>query len=581
MPRKIGLCFFLSISLCLVGHVELAFCQLNLLYQKYGAGAVDELGSSVAIIGDVNGDGRADFVVGAPYDAGPNGSRYPKLGSAYVYSGVDGSLLYQKNSTDTFAFLGWSAKRAGDVNGDGKPDFITGAPGTDVGGLADAGAAYVYSGTNGGLLLRKYGAFANGVFGFSVAVVGDINGDGKADVIVGAPLVSPNGFTNAGSAYVFSGLNGALLYQVDGAASGDRVGYSVTAPGDLNGDGKGDFIVGVPYADPGGVTDAGVAYVYSGADGALLFQKNGPMAIAHFGLAGAGVGDINGDGKPDFMIGAPDNSPGKFSGAGSVYVYSGVDGGLLYQVDGVLDNRQFGHSVDRAGDMNADGKPDFVIGALGDSGDRGSMFIYSGATGARLCQVDAGLYDRFFGASVSGDGDMNGDGKPEVIVGVPGAAAALAGQALIFSADTVPPVISCPANIKVYATCPDESSKVVTFAATAIDGCPIPEVSCSPPSGSVFSLGITLVTCVASDVSGNKDTCAFSVTVVNAARGDMNSDGNFTTSDVVLMLNCAFLGVGICNLCFADLNCDGFLTPSDVVNELNLVFLGQQPVGCL
>ena len=116
-----------------------------------------------------------------------------------------------------------------------------------------------------------------------------IVGDGKADFIVGAPYADPGGRADAGSAYVFSGADGSLLYQKDGGAAGDNFGLSVSAAGDGNGDGKADFIVGANGADPGGRADAGSAYVYSGADGSLLYQKDGVATEDRFGLSVGGA----------------------------------------------------------------------------------------------------------------------------------------------------------------------------------------------------------------------------------------------------------------------------------------------------
>ena len=115
----------------------------------------------------------------------------------------------------------------------------------------------------------------------------------------------------------------SLLYQKDGAAAGDNLGYrsSVASAVDVNGDGKADFIIGAPSADPSGNSNAGSAYVYSGADGTLLYQKDGAAASDLFGTSVASAGDVNGDGKADFIIGAPSADPSGMSGAGSAYVY--------------------------------------------------------------------------------------------------------------------------------------------------------------------------------------------------------------------------------------------------------------------
>jgi len=137
--------------------------------------------------------------------------------------------------------------------------------------------------------------------------------------------------------------------------------------------------------------------------------------------------------------------------------------------------------------------------------------------------------------------------------------------------DTQKPTITCPSNITAYRSASQCDSVPVSFSATVNDNCPGVIKTCTPASGSNFPLGVTTVICVATDASGNRDSCSFTVRV---SKGDMDGDGNLTSADVVLMLNCAFLGLGTCDPCFADLDCDGVLTATDVVIELNLVFLG-------
>jgi len=391
-----------------------------LLHQRDGAADDDRLGISVAGAGDVNGDGYEDFIVGAPL-ADPGG--LSNAGSAYVYSGLNGLLLHQKDGPAANDQLGISVAGAGDVNGDGKDDFIIGAPFADPGGLSNAGSAHVYSGLDGGLLYQKDGAAAGDNLGYSVAGAGDVNGDGKDDFIIGAYLADLSLVSDAGSAYIYSGLDGGLLYTKNGAAFFENLGSSVAGAGDVNGDGKDDFIIGASGAAPDGRIDAGSAYVYSGLNGSLLYQKNGAVAGDLLGWSVAGAGDVNGDGKDDFIIGALYADPGGRTGAGSAYVYSGLNGGLLYQKDGAADYHGLGNSVAGTGDVNGDGYSDFIVGApYADPGGRiaaGSAYVYSGLDGTLLHQKDGATDYDFLGSSVAGAGDVNGDGKDDLIVGAP------------------------------------------------------------------------------------------------------------------------------------------------------------------
>ena len=374
-----------------------------LLYQKTGDATGDRFGNSVSLIGDLNGDAREDFIVGA-YLADPGGTA--DAGSAYVYSGTNGNLLYQNNGDSTGDEFGTSVSRAGDVNGDGKADFIVGAPFANTGGQT-VGSAYVYSGADGTLIYRMDGATSGDKFGSAVSGAGDVNGDGRDDFIVGSPKADPPGKNNAGRAYVFSGTDGSLLHQKDGGAASDQFGISVSGVGDADGDGKGDFIVGANFADPGGVSLAGSAYIYSGANGLLLYQKTGDAAQDLFGAAVSAAGDVNGDALGDFIVGAwGANVP--LSNAGSAYVFSGADGSLLYQKTGDAVGANFGLSVSAAGDVDRDGRGDFIVGAQGTDPsagltDAGSAYVFSGADGRLLYRKDGAAAGDRFGFSVGGN----------------------------------------------------------------------------------------------------------------------------------------------------------------------------------
>ena len=139
-------------------------------------------------------------------------------------------------------------------------------------------------------------------FGTSVSGAGDVNGDGFADLIVGAWLDDNNG-TNNGSAQVFSGADGSVLYTFNGSSIGDSFGFSVSGAGDVDGDGFADLIVGAPNDNNNGQT-SGSARVLSGSDGSVLYNFDGDSAEDFFGISVSGAGDVNGDGLADFIVGA-------------------------------------------------------------------------------------------------------------------------------------------------------------------------------------------------------------------------------------------------------------------------------------
>ena len=374
----------------------------------------DFFGWSVAGAGDVNGDGFDDWIVGAQ-SASPGGR--DDAGSAFVYSGADGSLLYQKDGAEAGDNFAWSVSTAGDVNKDGHADFIVGAPNT---GKADLGTAFVYSGADGDLLYAKTGEPETIRFGRSVGTAGDVNGDGCGDFIVGSPEASPGGKTSAGSAFVYSGADGALLYRKNGmygwSYSGDGLGTSVGTAGDVNGDRLPDFIVGAP----GAYTQSertGAVYVFSGADGSLLHDVRGSDGHeSSFGRGVGGAGDINGDDRCDFFVGASSSSSWDLKQNGAVYVYSGLDGSILHTICGGFHYAGLGNSVATAGDVNGDGYSDLIVQIP--DGMNGMATVFSGRDRSILYQK-FGNAGSAFASSVHAAGDANGDGKADFVVGAP------------------------------------------------------------------------------------------------------------------------------------------------------------------
>jgi len=295
--------------------------------------------------------------------------------------------------------FGWALDGAGDVNADGVPDIIVGIPMDDTIG-PDVGAARVISGADGTTLHNFYGDFFFDEFGYSVAGAGDVNNDGHADLIVGARYDDDNG-ADSGSAWVFSGADGALLHTFYGDSGGDNFGHSVDGLGDINGDGFGDVIVGAIYDDDG-AQGAGSATVFSGQTGLVLWENN-PNIYGHYGATVCGLGDVDGDSIPDWAVGAQ-----RHSSYGRASVYSGATGVGLYHVWGSSTFGSFASTMCAAGDLNGDSHADVLIG------DRATQRVraYSGIDGALLHE-----YTNTSCWAVAGDLDLNGDGTPDLIIG--------------------------------------------------------------------------------------------------------------------------------------------------------------------
>lgn len=308
----------------------------DLLFSVLGDQVSQQFGSSAARAGDVDGDGLPDLIVGALADDTGGGG----AGAAFVYSGIDGALIWSWFGSAADDGMGIAVDGAGDVNADGRADLIVGIYRDDTNGT-DAGRATVYSGLDGSVLLDFFGA-ASSEFGGAVAGVGDIDGDGHDDIAVGAHHSNENGL-HSGSVRVFSGDDGSLILLMLGTAAGDDLGHAIAAAGDVDGDGVPDIIAGAhDVADPGAVR------VYSGADGSVLLEFAGNSNFDFFGRAVESAGDLNGDGHDDLLVGAPqDDLAGE--NAGRAWAYSGDDGSVLFEWSGDSPGDGFGSDVSGTG----------------------------------------------------------------------------------------------------------------------------------------------------------------------------------------------------------------------------------------
>ena len=390
-----------------------------------GAAESDYFGNSVSTAGDVNGDGYSDVIVGAYFnDAGGINA-----GRAYIYFGdetMDNIADVTLTGAATLELFSWSVSTAGDVNGDGYVDVIVGAYGSG------AGRAYLYTNSLTGTDIPDEfftGAAASDFLGYSVSTAGDVNGDGYSDVIVGA-FGTDAGGTNAGSAYIYFGgasMNSTADVTLTGAAIADNFGYSVSTAGDVNGDGYSDVIVGAYLNDAGG-SNAGRAYIYFGGasmNSTADVTLTGAAASDFFGVSVSTAGDVNGDGYSDVIVGADLNDAGGID-FGSAYIYFGgasMNSIADVTLTGAATDDYFGHSVSTAGDVNADGYSDVIVGAYFDDAggsNAGRAYIYFGGSSmnsiADLTLTGAAAGD-LFGNSVSTAGDVNGDGFSDVIIG--------------------------------------------------------------------------------------------------------------------------------------------------------------------
>ena len=445
----------------------------------------DDIGLQVSDAGDVNGDGLNDVVIGtwlADLNGNNSGSSFVVFGRSGAFASVidlstlNGSTGFRVDGASESDGAG-SVSSAGDVNGDGIVDLLVGAGGADANGVA-VGSGYVVFGRTSGFAsvinlstldgntgFRLDGVALNDGTGHPVSDAGDLNGDGFGDVLVaargadpyGASFVLFGGEDGFGSAVELSTLDGTNGFRVNGVAFSDSFAYSVSGAGDVNGDGFDDLMIGATGADPNG-KNSGSSYVIFGRpdgfasvieasalDGTNGFRLDGTTQYDFVGTSLSDAGDVNGDGLDDIVIGARGADPNG-GNSGSSFVLFGnaggfpsfinlatLDGATGFRLDGEAQGDLSGTSVSGAGDVNGDGFDDLIIGARGanPNGDEsGSTYVVFGRSGGFASAIDLsalsatsgfrldgiGADDRS-GQTVSGAGDVNGDGFDDLIIG--------------------------------------------------------------------------------------------------------------------------------------------------------------------
>ena len=376
------------------------FVEPTLVIREWdGEGMNDQFGWIARNVGDVDGDAVPDVVTSAPTKdvAGA------KAGRIYLYSTKTGRLLWSADGHPGDE-LGTGVEGAGDTNGDGVPDVIASAPG--------GGYARVYSGRGGRVLLELEAEDKADDFGRHASGVGDVDRDGFADVIVGAPGNNAGG-EGAGRAYVYSGRTGRILLTLTGEGKGDAFGSAVAGFADRN---RTLLLVGAPSAGP---RQAGRTYVYSALSAEAQFRIEADETGAGLGGMFLSVpGDVDGDGVPDVYASDWGNAA-KGPSTGRVYVHSGRDGKHLLTLTGETAGEGFGTSPSVAGDVDGDGHADLIVGAWQYSGAAvggGRAYLYSGQDGRLLKTYTCRTPGDTFGFDAVGLGDVDGDGTVDFLI---------------------------------------------------------------------------------------------------------------------------------------------------------------------
>lgn len=406
--------FLVSSSLALLS-VPLA--AQDKLYQVWGPGPWSNFGASVAIVGDIDGDGGDDYWVGAP---GARDVAGRVTGVAYLHSGKTGELSRSVDGKSVHAWYGTLVASVGDVNGDGAKDVLI--SGTQIqyvpyksswGPASGPGFAEIRSGTDGTLLREHTGTSLGSAFGKAGCDIGDVDGDGVSDYAIGAPRIS------AGTVFVHSGASGALVREEQAPLTyAQGWGFFLAPFVDLDGDGVPEHLVSsVPAINQ--AANFAVTCV-SGADGSHLWTAlQVPGTASEWGYSTLAIDDKTGDGVPEVLVGAKRTN----QYVGSVSWLNGVSGVELAKELGNVKFETMGASLAWCGDLDGDGVPEVAVGSPSEGVPYGyaarGFRIWSDMGGPHKFKVLADLSHPLSFATAMAIGDVDGDGQTDMVIGSP------------------------------------------------------------------------------------------------------------------------------------------------------------------
>ncbi len=359
---------------------------------------------------DVDGDGHADIAAGARFTLQ---QRTLQNGSAAVWSGASGTQIRAWDGERPGGLFGHWVMPVPDLSSDGLADVVIAAPLAPVGGRARGVVVARSPRTGENIWTRAETESEN--LGWDLTLAGDHDGDGRIDLFVGAPT------GESGRAYLLSGNDGTVLQTYIPREGGESFGWYVAGLDDLDGDGRGDLAVGAPSA--GSTNDSmvgGAAWVFSSASGRELHYWKGTDRRGGFGGVVAAVPDLDGDGKGEIAVAAPGTEDQTRTVPGELRIYSGGTGKELRHWSGSQPGELYGRMIIATADLDGDGVEDLAIGApwyrRGSADQVGRVEIRSWRSGALLAELFGDEADCWFGWHIRRAPDPDGQGRPALVI---------------------------------------------------------------------------------------------------------------------------------------------------------------------